>query len=219
MKSICARMGGMCDGSMRCDTCFYYTRTFKAEVEDMTPEVAERFGLVDWKALYKEATRSGMYETMLEIAEQRDDMAETLFYLASRFEEVCGELAYAEAMRERDNQGWAKTTSGLIPDCPDNPQDYAFVHAHWRPKPRRSKSVSNSPTPTTEIPPAVSESPASLQGQPEASKDGVTLWYCEVCGKPTDIYPCRVSGGVPTSDDVVRDSPAVCRWEVGRWGI
>jgi hypothetical protein len=112
---------------------------------------------------------------------------------------------------------------------------------------RRSKSVRTEATPTTEIPPAVSESPAQPQGQPEPFRDGVTVWYCEGCGKPTDIYPCRVCGGVPLSPEsaeLVRqgledaaegrvtcvqpsaDSGkcmqshtglAVCRWEVGRW--
>jgi hypothetical protein len=117
------------------------------------------------------------------------------------------------------------------------------------PCPRRSKSVSNSPAPTTEIPPAVGAPPAASEGQPEAFRDGVTVWYCEGCGKPTDIYPCRVCGGVPLSPEsaeLVRqgledaaegrvtcvqpsaDSGkcmqshtglAVCQWEVGRWGI
>ena len=86
------------------------------------------------------------------------------------------------------------------------------------PCPRRSKSVSNSPAPTTEIPPAVSESQASLQGQGEArNADGTPYIAAAESGMTGAAQPeCET---VPTSDDVVTGSPAVCRWEVGRWGI
>ena len=128
-------------------------------------------------------------------------------------------------------------------------------------KPRRSKSVSNSPTPTTEIPPAVSESPArsgdvlmDIPGWWRCLSCGVwvrdelavctdchnrrTLVKVEAppeepmcdCGHPKTGHhldgeltkPCREATcwcADYRPDTIHPEGLAVCRWEVGRWGI
>jgi len=81
------------------------------------------------------------------------------------------------------------------------------------PCPRRSKSVSNSPAPTTEIPPAVSESQAR-SGEARGRL---------VEGTNPPIYD--VYSGLAAAYDAywahydADQRAAVCRWEVGRWGI
>lgn len=97
------------------------------------------------------------------------------------------------------------------------------------PCPRRSKSVSNSPTPTEDTAEAVSASQAKPDDVTEGYRGGRTLWECQRCHRvvTSEAHICIVETLSPEAAELVRQGledcaegrVAVCRWEVGRWGI
>jgi len=183
------------DGSCPDKRCPYYTRISEPiEVEDSPGN------LQGWAESLIEAGKIGLrYHQAFEA-------------MATAFEELAGEHRtlldwYEDTALERDG-----LLKALDPEAITANEDEVVCRAYKRHKPRRRA------TPTTEIPPAVSESQAMPQGQGEArNADGTPYIAAAESGMTGAAQPeCET---VPTSDDMVTGSPAVCRWEIGRWGI
>jgi hypothetical protein len=100
----------------------------------------------------------------------------------------------------------------LKPACPGDPADFAFVHAHWRPRPR--KRAVGEATPTGDKDGEPGESQARSGDQPGAIEGE---WTCLNCC----AYWGREYNYCPTCDGIVVPAEprglAACRWEVGRW--
>lgn len=132
MQVICTRnpwppheCGGWQEDAEVClhDGCLWAVGTFKAEVEPMTPEIAQRYGL-------------------------------------------CANVATS-----------AQVPTDSHPPCPGDPADWCFVHAHWRPRPKR-QNLSNfgKPCQTSGEPASGDSGPSgSLLGASGAESGGAFL--------------------------------------------
>ncbi len=176
---ICTKTGGCRspltlpqDGSCPDKRCPYYTRISEPiEVEEDLPTAGE----LRWIG---------------NAARARADAVEwhiAFLNMAAAFEELAGRF---DAVKVDYSMLW-DYAEATIPESPG--PGWYWVKGHWR---SRNQAVGEGEV-GTESSAALSESQARSDGQPRPFNDGVTLWYCEVCGKPTDSYPCRACGDLP----------------------
>ncbi len=276
---ICTATGGKClrafcnDGEQPgecCNGCMFYTRISEPiEVEDKSIWQQRYEGLVAVVAELLEDWQN---------AEQNCADAEDAFSNAiAAFEELAGRFNSLQAHVENPPQravpdGYIlKAKDGYVARKPRRSAKFGGWYLcgecgepHDNPPgpcPRRSKSVRTEAPPTTEIPPAVSESPArsgdvlmDIPGWWRCLSCGVwvrdelavctdchnrrTLVKVEAppeepmcdCGHPKTGHhldgeltkPCREATcwcADYRPDTIHPEGLAVCRWEVGRWGI
>lgn len=233
MRVICTKTDRGCSTlliwgravDMECSGCLYYTRISEPiEVEDWPGDEDHLLAAL--------ARDKAVVDYASHVVWQFGTLLDGFAYLASRFEEVCGERADLQEAFFHDAEVFC------LP-CPGDPEDYTFVRAHYRPKPRRSESVKTEATPTGDKDGESGASPARSGEATRPFRDGVTLWYCERCDQVVEHYPCKWCGfegqppgykcgtcfglGLPSMPcpdcgaDTIHPGLAVCRWEVGRW--
>ncbi len=247
MRVICTRTGPChqnpllgvrsCAGATGCA---FHTRISEPiEVEDSPGN------LQGWAESLIEAGKIGLrYHQAFEA------MAAAFEELAGEHRETLRDLADMDLLYDTL---WREFNSlQAVPPSPG--PDYSLVRQHWarRRRSRTAPEARSEAAPTEDTAEAVSASPArsgelSAAQQmdrllPESGEEtpgnwyntdllddpavyrGVTVWYCEGCGKPTDRYPCKCGYPAPSNDAQpasidAQSGAAVCRWEVGRWGI
>ncbi len=189
------------------------------------------------------------------------EFAEAFLNMAAAFEELAERCTTAEIQRDFYDGAYQNLLRMAREELAlgDVQDDEITVRPHKRHRPKRRQRLFDANEVVGILPEAAQDAPcfrggaspasdpdptepyAQPQGQPEAFRDGVTLWYCERCDQVVEHYPCKHCGfeGQPPSykcgtcfDMGMPSMPcpdcgadlmhpptglAVCTWEPERW--